>query len=382
MVVDGDLPFSQPAEMTDNTANILVQLKKGQHAYKCGFCGAYFQIIEELAFHQEQHPKAKAYQCGYCKAAFDSSLELSAHNSAHEVFEYVDPFGNSNSKVYLIKNPIVPDVATEQLQNEMAGPEEQHQDMTAQAEHDGGMKSDSNINGNDNPDAVTTGEGELDQAGSMGNYQQKPNCSAEVPLRAADGTIECPICGEGFQVLEHLKEHSVSEHNDDRPFHCTNCPKCFKELSHLNNHYAARHSSKRSHVCPVCGKTFKVGTNLRTHIRNIHHLDPTIVLAGPVRTKVFHGDTTCPVCGEKFQSQNEMKRHCLDEHDDNRPFQCPHCPSSSTTYQKLNDHIASKHSDDMPLSCPECGRKFKVKSSLWNHVYMKHRNTYRMKKAT
>ena len=58
---------------------------------------------------------------------------------------------------------------------------------------------------------------------------------------------------------------------EERPYRCSICPdKGYARKNHLDNHNMLKHSNEKNFVCSICGKAFKVAYNLWHHERDYH----------------------------------------------------------------------------------------------------------------
>ena len=53
--------------------------------------------------------------------------------------------------------------------------------------------------------------------------------------------FKCKICGSSFKTKCHLKQHTSSVHDEEKPFQCNICAADFKRKGGLNHHIATIH---------------------------------------------------------------------------------------------------------------------------------------------
>ena len=288
---------NQPSDA--GASSVLMQLKKDQHPYKCGFCCMHFRSLEQLDSHVSQH--SKPYQCGYCKYSFSTGQELLTHSAEHGttarpgMFSTADILSSrkpeSSAQVmapYVTPNPsyavqgglqFLPDT-------DFTYQDAMHCVPGVSREYVPGLGMISVSSGvmmaNDVGASMVTDPQMIQQsAASSDPPQDTTGSNAKGSKRKSDGVVPCPSCGQRFKVMEHLKKHCIMEHGYDRPFWCQHCPLRFKQIDHLTYHTKNKHSTVRAYSCPVCEKAFKARVNLWGHIRCAHLVDPSTFLKKP-----------------------------------------------------------------------------------------------------
>ena len=79
----------------------------------------------------------------------------------------------------------------------------------------------------------------------------------------------CNECGKGFGVIQNLKNHLNTVHNDKNNFKCALCGAKFKTNDKIKRHVQL-HSQVNLFKCSVCDQEFKTAVLARTHRSKEH----------------------------------------------------------------------------------------------------------------
>ena len=79
-------------------------------------------------------------------------------------------------------------------------------------------------------------------------------------------TLECPHCGEGFEIRRKMMYHIAMNHKD-HTFDCQHCDFKSKHESALYRHTISFHTNKKSFVCEVCDRAFSRRDNRDQHLQ-------------------------------------------------------------------------------------------------------------------
>ena len=93
---------------------------------------------------------------------------------------------------------------------------------------------------------------------------------------------------------------------------------------------------------------------------------PTPSSKGKLRRKRF-SEFICDDCRQSFASPDEFKRHCLETHENQRPFSCAECDKTYTGTAALGRHIRKIHEHEVNVHCDKCQRPFFERSEARKH---------------
>ena len=80
----------------------------------------------------------------------------------------------------------------------------------------------------------------------------------------SDRPFKCDLCGAGFKIEGHLKNHRL-KHTTERPFKCKQCGLSYTENFLLELH-ERKHQTERPFKCTRCGAAFFRENQLQKHI--------------------------------------------------------------------------------------------------------------------
>lgn len=72
-----------------------------------------------------------------------------------------------------------------------------------------------------------------------------------------------------IEITRNIKDYTLYNINDNKPYQCRYCDKRFKKLSRMKNHLNI-HYGLKSHQCTKCMKKFTFKNGLTTHLRKKH----------------------------------------------------------------------------------------------------------------
>ncbi|KAL8603956.1 hypothetical protein ACOMHN_039000 [Nucella lapillus] len=212
-------------------------------------------------------------------------------------------------------------------------------------------------------------------------------------------------CLDGFELEEHLLEHTWSETDeedaDDPESVQHTCKTCGLEmegnLSDLMNHY---HTTHDQFVCPKCYALFTYLTEYEDH-KMLHcpHADSAAVVYSCPVSDCFqlceskeglmdhiswHEDRDiheelqsvlqCHYCSADFRNLTALQRHLADTHSepDLRPFVCELCRADFSHSLELHQHNAKCHAGIKRYGCAYCDQRFAFRSAHRRHVASEH----------
>lgn len=101
------------------------------------------------------------------------------------------------------------------------------------------------------------------------NYQQPLSGSRRSRLQLFPpgcSPFRCTVCNREFNRMENLKTH-LRIHTGERPYTCSVCSKCFRHSGALTRHFRI-HTGEKPYVCAHCGKSFRNCGGLKFHQRS------------------------------------------------------------------------------------------------------------------
>ena len=177
----------------------------------------------------------------------------------------------------------------------------------------------------------------------------------------------CDECNKQFNRYDHLIDHKLCVHSNDRPFACDriDCNKTFKTKSRLTQHKST-HSSVKSFGCNKCDKRFKTNSNLNYHKKFVH---------SNIRQFV------CPQinCNKRYKRKFELKEHKR-IHCSDKPFECEECNQRFKLKSHLKAHkLIHSNVKQFIYDVNDCNKSFRYKSNLNDHKIRNHSDIKRHK---
>ncbi|XP_030631047.1 zinc finger protein 629 [Chanos chanos] len=122
-----------------------------------------------------------------------------------------------------------------------------------------------------NPDAESNANVQQRHAAGIANYTANRSASPGAeprfdPVRAAEKSSCCNLCGKTFTTRFYLKIHQRI-HSGERPYTCPQCGKRFYCNSHLISHQRS-HTGEKPYSCEECGKSYSHLNSLKLHQRS------------------------------------------------------------------------------------------------------------------
>lgn len=188
----------------------------------------------------------------------------------------------------------------------------------------------------------------------------------------------CQTCDRAFSTSQKLERH-LRTHTGVKDYKCETCKKEFSLEENLKMHYNV-HLGKKNFSCCICQREYFTRSGLNHHLKQVHGNEKLVKCSkcnfiGKTRYdvethhKIDHVESSlkCDPCNQQFQIKQEFKKHIMDFHSSNRPFNCTVCTHRSKTQSKLNIHMRQHTLNKIP-SCEHCGQKFAFKNSLTKHL--------------
>ena len=190
--------------------------------------------------------------------------------------------------------------------------------------------------------------------------------------------LNCQICGEGFQTMRQVRNHSFT-HKGPKPFMCEICGKYFKKEKMLKDH-TSRHHKEKTNECPTCFKKYSKLSELKNHQithsstprPKIHQCITCSKKFSSLATLTLHEKThsgvkrfTCQFCGKKFHEKSDLEDH--KETHIGESHTCTYCEKSFAKKIVLYAHLKS-HLGEKKFQCPECDKSFLRNWMLNRHI--------------
>lgn len=166
--------------------------------------------------------------------------------------------------------------------------------------------------------------------------------------REEKSVVWCESCQ--FQRISKSKEcvKTKSKKHKQMLHHCEICSKVFHSKAHLNRHQIV-HSGAKPFLCEVCGTGFSQKSSLKLHVMSHTGLNPH----------------KCDICGQCFRFKPSLQSHIISLHwptaasnlVTKKQYCCDHCGKQFATAYKLKRHYRC-HTGERPYECDECGRLF------------------------
>lgn len=172
---------------------------------------------------------------------------------------------------------------------------------------------------------------------------------------------KCEECPKEFKMVQYLRMHIKSVHEQSRPFACAVCNSSFKQKSHLKKHLKCIHFKETDYyLCNQCGKEFRNKGYLKNHIRLKHN----------ETRKHVRKNVACQQCDLLFKQASELELHVRLEHKDQllaHKYRCEICDRSFMHSTKLEVHMQA-HANEKWHTCFECGEAFFHLYDMETHV--------------
>ena len=168
-------------------------------------------------------------------------------------------------------------------------------------------------------------------------------------------SFQCVHCDQNFTNSLSYKKHSVTVHQEKKPFYCVydSCGYRSEKFNELEKHLLV-HSVDKQFACPHCSKRFSQPNGLRSHLTTCMNMQSYV----------------CPVCSKTFNRQQGLRDHMV-LHKGTKSHVCNQCGASFNDPRNLGRH-ARTHSSEKKYACKHCDLKFKFSNCLKRHITRKH----------
>lgn len=158
---------------------------------------------------------------------------------------------------------------------------------------------------------VTAGSAANQPPGRAGRARQT-TAKAKTRLPAANGPVECDLCGTVFKKREYLQKHMNSKHKNKKP-KCQNCGADFSEKTDLNRHMKTVHGlnpkgelldeEKTRCDFPGCAYQTYRSDKLGTHMKSKHRGEAVL------RCRLTRGEENPSPCKFTCYTERRRKQH-------------------------------------------------------------------------
>ena len=139
------------------------------------------------------------------------------------------------------------------------------------------------------------------------------------------------MCHSSLSSIPELISHYKSSHK----LQCRMCQFVADSDKVLKLHYAEVHKEDKHCFCPLTGCSYRINRywDLKRHIETHAALN---------RKNKF---LRCPFCEFVTFGQTQLRKHCISEHDENRPFFCQRKGCTFKAYQlsEVYKHVRLQH---------------------------------------
>jgi hypothetical protein len=201
-------------------------------------------------------------------------------------------------------------------------------------------------------------------------------------VRNTNGKYQCSVCSMETRDFPGLRRHILCLHRTERPFQCEQCVFKTKTSPQLTKHVQIVHDKKTTlksgvkeedsemvqcyycsqmvplatiepHItaehgtflrkmygpprrlqCHVCKGAFGTQSNLDWHTCYLHHLKPV---------RNANGNYQCSDCTQEWTDGPSFRRHFIDQHTTEKPFECESCDFKTKMAHRLTLHFKRVH---------------------------------------
>nr|KAG5702586.1 hypothetical protein BaRGS_003746 [Batillaria attramentaria] len=166
---------------------------------------------------------------------------------------------------------------------------------------------------------------------------------------------ECPLCHEGYDHINLLKQH-VTKHADSYGnYTCPYCEKSFDDFNFIRKHMRSFHSEKE-YPCPDCNRVFPRPDKLKLHM--LRHTS--------------HREFMCETCGRQFKRKDKLKEHIKRMHSAERETRLMTRPERQASSKKFIPKVSPTDYHRFIYKCHTCLLGFKRRGMLVNHLAKRH----------
>ncbi|XP_055541878.1 zinc finger protein 497-like [Wyeomyia smithii] len=337
---------TRTSALQDSDDEPLIAKKTKAETHECTICNERFNNKSHVKFHvksdhadEKTLPQDRIRRCFYCPKAYSNYELLKIHLNFHPRNEWTCPMCAKELKK---KGKFIDHLRMHANERhykcEICGKDftshkyiSNHMKMhKKKGEAENKSKSEDSSDSEYDPvdDDKNDDEEDDDEESSLSDREEKIRGSYQLN---PDAPKDCPVCGESFEKVIHVKFHLESEHipvdeSSTKVHHCVTCKKNYMTFEQLTNHMKLHPNKIWS--CPECKKQFRRLDKYKDH-QKIHQNDRTFL---------------CAHCGKDFPTTKYMNRH-------------------------LQTHIKEKvRKVEEEFECEVCGKKMKYKSNYTNHM--------------
>lgn len=169
---------------------------------------------------------------------------------------------------------------------------------------------------------------------------------------------ECHICGENFDLMCFLTNHTRQVHNCLPQVACS-CGKYLATWDSLMAHKRKHSTEPADWICDTCNSRFQTKTGLSIHIKFKHSL------------KASHVIHRCDICNIECKDMSSLKNHIKIHHlqnEEKSQVECALCSKKLSNKYSLKAHVATVHEKQKSILCHLCSKGFSNKSNLRSHL--------------
>ncbi|XP_013103516.2 zinc finger protein Xfin [Stomoxys calcitrans] len=367
--------------------------------YVCVVCKKSFPTQNELKRHCSTHilsEKKQFYRCPKCMKSFSTITGFDTHISSHTPESYISfnckqcPKVFSSLKMYFNHNHADPelDILKSLLPSPICMLEGKERDYVEEKQ-----KTNTDLK------CALCGLEQISMQ-ALKQHEKRHNnllkhqcmvckrfytsmCTLRVHARIHlnNRKFKCSQCNKKFQTKYDLKRHELVHNNTIKNYKCRYCDQHFKTISYCRSHMMTHLKQLIKTSVNVANK--KEATELpqqqvvlQAVVQNNNNLE--IVIKNmtmqkkpkrPRQPKALE-DFVCIKCGQKFRYQAWLRKHMIESHSTDKPFQCETCFKAFKKMSTLKHHILThaNQEEQAKPTCQVCGKLYANQKSLRVHL--------------